>query len=236
MADTSESAVVLLSGGIDSTVLLHHVVKNLECSPIHVLSFHYGQRHAKELECAARQAALLRVAKHERVDISFLGPLLEKKSTLLQGGAPVPDLADIDVEKRSQPPTYVPNRNMILLSIAAAYAEANDAFSVFYGAQAQDEYGYWDCTTSFLERINQLLQLNRERPVTIRAPFVSLKKEEVIRLGHELHVDFSQTWSCYRGGTFACGKCPTCIERLNAFSAGGFVDPIPYEAGKKGKD
>lgn len=236
MADTSQSAVVLLSGGIDSTVLLHHVVKSLECSPVFVLSFHYGQRHAKELDCARRQGALLRVARHEMVDISFLGPLLEIKSALLKGGAPVPDLKDIEPGKRSQPPTYVPNRNMIMLSIAAAYAEASEAYSVFYGAQAQDEYGYWDCTPMFLERINHLLQLNRERPVAIRAPFVSLKKEEVVRMGHDLHVDFSQTWSCYRGGSFACGKCPTCVERRRAFAAGGFVDPIPYEAAKKGED
>jgi len=228
MAESGRSAVVLVSGGADSTVLLHHVIKTLECSPVHAISFHYGQRHAKELDCARRQAALAGAACHQLVDVSFIGPLLRQGSVLVAGGPPVPDLTDLDERQLAQPPTYVPNRNMMLLSMAAAYAEANDIFDVFYGAQLQDEYGYWDCTEGFVERVNHVLQLNRERPVTVRAPFVAMKKTDLIRLGAGLGVDFSQTWSCYRGEDTACGTCPTCIERLNAFAAAGLEDPLPY--------
>jgi len=140
----------------------------------------------------------------------------------------VPDLASLTQEALTQPPTYVPNRNMMLLSMAAAYAEAHDMTEVFYGAQAQDEYGYWDCTRDFLERINGVLSLNRRRPVTVHAPFVSKSKAETVALGVKLGVDFTQTWSCYRGGEAACGACPTCVERLNAFKANGFADPVTY--------
>jgi len=97
---------------------------------------------------------------------------------------------------------------------------------VFYGAQAQDEYGYWDCTSEFVRRINHVLALNRATPVTVHAPFVMLKKAETVKLGIELGVDFSRTWSCYRGGEKPCGVCPTCVERANAFAAAGAPDPL----------
>jgi len=128
----------------------------------------------------------------------------------------------------TQPPTYVPNRNMMLLSMAVAYAEAHRIRNVFYGAQAQDEYGYWDCTSDFVDRINGVLELNRRDRVTVHAPFVGMRKAETVRLGLRLGVDFSHTWSCYRGGERACGTCPTCVERLHAFAAVGADDPIAY--------
>jgi 7-cyano-7-deazaguanine synthase len=138
----------------------------------------------------------------------------------------VPALAQIDPRQRPQPPTYAPNRNMVFLSLAAAYAEGIDAADVFYGAQAQDEYGYWDCTVDFLSKINDLLRLNREQPVTVHAPFVRKSKAEVLRIGLELGVDFAHTWSCYRGGAEPCGTCPTCVERAAAFRACGLADPL----------
>lgn len=228
MNEERKPAVVLLSGGVDSTVLLHHVVRNLGHAPVHALSYHYGQRHSKELDCARRQAAAAGVAVHRIINLSLLGELLKAGTTLLEGGAPVPDLQDLDESQLTQPPTYVPNRNMILLSMAAAYAEANDIHDAFYGAQAQDEYGYWDCTAVFVERLNHTLSLNRAQPVRIHAPFVTMKKAETVKLGLSLGVDFAQTWSCYRGGNVACGTCPTCVERLNAFRAAGAQDPLPY--------
>ncbi len=221
-------AVVLLSGGMDSSALLFYVAKRLHAGPIHALSFRYGQRHWRELECAQRQAQAAGVAAHAVIDISFLGDLLREGTTLLDGGAAVPDLDDLKPEDRTQPPTYVPNRNMILLSLAAAYAEARRLRDVYYGAQAQDEYGYWDCTAAFLERINGVLSLNRRDGVVVHAPFVDKRKAETLRLGRELGVDFTDTWSCYRGGDVACGACPTCVERLNAFKEAGWEDPLPY--------
>ncbi len=222
-----QPAVVLLSGGVDSTVLLHYVVRGLGCSGVHALSFNYGQRHSRELVCASAQARLVSAA-YRIIDLSFMGALIQEGSALIEGGAPVPDLDALTVEELQQPPTYVPNRNMMLLSMAAAYAEAHGITEVYYGAQAQDEYGYWDCTRDFLKRMNEVLGLNRKRPVTINAPFVSKSKADTVSLGLGLGVDFTQTWSCYRGGESACGTCPTCVERLNAFKANGIADPIAY--------
>ena len=226
MTEDPHTAVVLISGGLDSTVLLHHVIRSLRRSPVHALSFHYGQRHVKELECARWQASAAGAAAHRVIDISCIGEWLKEATTLLSGGAPVPDLKDLNESQLAQPPTYVPNRNMMLLSMAAAYAEAQGIRDVFYGAQAQDEYGYWDCTAAFLERINHVLALNRNRRVAVQAPFVDMKKAETLRLGVSLGVDFARTWSCYRGSEIACGTCPTCIEREEAFILNGSVDPL----------
>lgn len=223
-----EPAVVLLSGGLDSSVLLHHVAKTLHSRAIHALSFNYGQRHSRELACAAAQARMAGVAAHRVMDITFMGALIRPGSALIAGGAEVPDLARIGAEELEQPPTYVPNRNMMLLSMAAAYAEAHGMADVYYGAQAQDEYGYWDCTEVFLERLNAVLVLNRRQPVTVHAPFIARSKADSVKRGLALGVDFAQTWSCYRGGATACGTCPTCVERLNAFRANGVEDPMPY--------
>ena len=225
-AGVGKGAVVLLSGGADSSVLLHHVVRELHRAPVHAVSMHYGQRHARELACARYQARAADVAAHREVDLSFLASWLAPGSTLIEGGAAVPDLAALSGDQLTQPPTYVPNRNMVLLSMAAAYAEAQGIHDVYYGAQAQDEYGYWDCTRDFLARINAVLALNRATPVAIHAPFVTKPKAETVRLGLALGVDFAQTWSCYRGGDSPCGTCPTCVERHNAFEAIGAEDPL----------
>jgi len=219
---------VLLSGGLDSSVLLHYVYRELGHAPIHALSFNYGQRHSKELECAQWQADAIDVASHRILDVTFLGDVVKGASTLVAGGKSIPDMDEISGAQLDQPPTYVPNRNMILLSIAAAYAESNTIRHVYYGAQALDEYGYWDCTTEFLKGINATLALNRREPITVHAPFIEKKKVESVRLGAKLGVNFGYTWSCYRGGTKACGTCPTCVERLNAFKEAGVDDPISY--------
>jgi 7-cyano-7-deazaguanine synthase len=231
---TPARAVVLLSGGLDSSVLLHHVVRQLGVPEVHAISFDYGQRHAVELECAAWQAAAVAV-RHTVIPMGFLGPMLAAGSTLLAAGAPVPDLADLSAAQLSQPPTYVPHRNLLLLSLSAAYAEAHDISDVYYGAQAQDEYGYWDCTEEFLARMNAVLSLNRDTPVTIHAPFVAHDKAANVKLGVALGVDFAHTWTCYRGGEGQetpqpCGTCPSCVERLQAFARAGIQDPLRYLA------
>ncbi len=225
----SGPAVVLLSGGMDSAVLLAYVVNTLKHGPVHALSFDYGQRHRRELECARWQADALGAAEYRAIDLGFVAGLVEGGTTLVEGGEDVPDLAELGESDLDQPPTYVPNRNMMLLSVAVAYAEARGIRDVFYGAQAHDEYGYWDCTQGFIERLNWVLELNRRDGVTVRAPFVDKKKFELVQLGSELGVDFSHTWSCYRGGETACGTCPTCIERLKAFQEADATDPLAYE-------
>jgi 7-cyano-7-deazaguanine synthase len=221
------AAVVLLSGGLDSTVLLHWVARRLNRAPLSVLSFDYGQKHAIELTAARWQCARLpQVIKHQVLPLGFFAELLGGASALVDGGPPVPALAELEEAVRQQPPTYVPNRNMVLLSLAAAFAEACGASTIFYGAQAQDEYGYWDCTQTFIETINRTLALNRRHPVQVEAPFASWRKSEIVRLGTSLGVDFSHTWSCYRGETRPCGVCPTCCERATAFREAGETDPL----------
>jgi 7-cyano-7-deazaguanine synthase len=218
-------AVVLLSGGLDSSVLLHEVRRRIGAKPLYSLSFYYGQKHARELEMAEAQAGLAG-AVHRAVDISFFRDMTRGGSALTDAAIPVPDLAGLTEAQRRQPPTYVPNRNMMLLSLAAAFAESADARDVFYGAQKQDRYGYWDCTPDFIERINDLLSLNRVRAVRVHAPFAALAKADIVRLGVALKVDFARTWSCYRGVPPACGTCPTCVERTEAFRQAGLADPV----------
>jgi len=218
---------ILLSGGLDSATLLHHLRRNRPGTDIHALTFRYGQRHARELECAAWQAAAAGAAAHEILDLDVLRQLAGAATALI-GGAPVPALADLAPAQLDQPPTYVPHRNLLLLTLAAAYAEAHGIAEVFYAAQHQDCYGYWDCTEEFLRRLNNLLALNRRAPVQVRAPFAALNKAAVLRIGMQLGVDYAHTWTCYRGGTQACGVCPSCVERLAAFRAAGAADPLEY--------
>jgi 7-cyano-7-deazaguanine synthase len=224
-ATTDKAAVVMLSGGMDSTVLLHWVRR--ERAPrIHALSFDYGQRHRRELDCAREQAEAAGAAEHAVLDVTFFGDVVREGTSLVGGGAEVPDLSSLDAGGLDQPPTYVPNRNMTLLSIAAAFAEARGVTDIHYGAQAHDEYGYWDCTAEFVERVNAVLALNRRDRVTVHAPFVYKKKSELVPLGLELGVDFARTWSCYRGQSVPCHTCPTCVERDKAFAEAGAEDPL----------
>ena len=211
---------------MDSTVLLHHVARTLSPVPLITVSYNYGQRHSKELAEAEWQAAQAGVDEHRVIPLDFVAGLVSAGTTLVHGGGAVPDLDDVPADALSQPPTYVPNRNMMLLSIASAFAEAQGIRDVYYGAQAHDEYGYWDCTAKFIERINNVLGLNRGDAVTIRAPFVEKKKADLVRMGMDLGVHFERTWSCYRGGDRPCGTCPTCVERRKAFDEAGVDDPL----------
>lgn len=214
----TSKAVVLLSGGVDSSTLLHYVKKRMEVEHIYVLSMIYGQKHSKELEMARWQAEAVGVLEHRIMDIFSYGALIEGVSALTDASIDVPDMNELGPDYSDQPVTYVPNRNMVLLSIAAAYAESRGVKTVFYGAQAQDDYGYWDCTIDFIRKINDVLALNRRDAVQIEAPFVEMSKAEVVRLGMDMGVDYLHTWTCYRGGDYPCGSCPSCVERNRAFS------------------
>ena len=213
-----DKAIILLSGGVDSATLLFYVKQRLEVEHIVALSFVYGQKHSKELDCAKWQAEAAGVAEHRTLDISFYGELTRGGSALTDGSIEVPDLEDVKPEERMQPSTYVPNRNMVFLSLASAFAEAQGITDVFYGAQAQDEYGYWDCSQDFVKRMNDVLSLNRKGKVKVRAPLAGMSKTEVVKIGLELGVDYDHTWTCYRGGAEPCGTCPSCVERIRAFT------------------
>lgn len=231
-----ERAVVLLSGGMDSTTLLHYVGRRLGVKSVFALSFLYGQKHRRELEAARWQARAAGVAEHCVADLSCFGDLIPGGSALTDAAIGIPELDRLTAAERRQPPTYVPNRNMILLSLAAAYAETRGIRDIYYGAQAQDRYGYWDCTADFLERINAVLALNRGTAVTVHAPFIGMRKAEELRLGLDLGVDYAHTWTCYRGGDAPCGTCPSCVERADAFRETGRPDPLipPWSSSPRG--
>lgn len=216
-------AVAIVSGGMDSVTLLHYLIKRQDKHPL-VLTFTYGQKHSREVDCARHQADLLGCA-HEVVDLGLLARAFAS-SSLVSSELDVPAMAAVQGDP--QPSTYVPNRNMIFLSIAAAWAETVGAGEVYYGAQRHDLYGYWDTTPDFLARINAVLGLNRQRRIAVLAPLVDHSKTDVLRLGLELGVNYAHTWSCYRGESAACGVCPTCAERLAAFAQVGIADPLPY--------
>ena len=217
--------VVIVSGGLDSVTLLHYLVKTKRRRPA-VLTFHYGQKHAREIDCARYQAALLDCTDHLVLDLSLLRPLFAH-SALVDASVAIPQAEEVRGDP--QPATYVPNRNMIFLALAAAYAESHGVRDVYYGAQRHDLYGYWDTTPDFLARLNQVYALNRKTPVHIHAPFVQQSKADLLRIGLALGVDYAQTWSCYAGSARACGRCPTCAERLQAFAEVGMTDPVRYE-------
>ena len=220
----------MLSGGLDSCTLLHHVARNLAVPDVCALSFAYGQKHARELDMARRQAKAAGVREHREIDIGFLGTLAEGMSALTDERMPVPELAAMDEAARRQPVTYVPHRNLVLLAVAAAYAEGKGIRDVFYGAQAQDAYGYWDCTEKFVQRVCDVLALNPGASVRVHAPFAGMSKAEVLSLGLKLGVDYGITWTCYRGGKTPCGTCPSCDERRRAFAAAGVADPLLRES------
>ena len=220
-----KSAVILLSGGMDSSTLLHYVKSKLDFPLLYAVTIRYGQKHARETACAVAQARAAGVREHRQVDLDFFGDLVAGASALTDPAIPVPALAELAPLQLDQPPTYVPNRNMLFLALAAAYAEAKGVAHVFYGAQAQDRYGYWDCTPEFLSRMNAVLGLNHRQPVILHAPFMRMRKRELLKIGLKLGVNYAETWSCYRGQDKACGVCPTCIERRAAFDALHVADP-----------
>ncbi len=216
-------AVVLLSGGLDSTTLLYWVVK--QGYEPYVLSFDYGQRHKKELEFAKRTCEKLEV-EHRAVDLTSI-------RELLQGSALTTESVSVPEEHYShetQKTTVVPNRNAIMLNVAVGYAVSIGADRVFYAAHYNDRAIYPDCREEFVESQNQTAKLANDAPeLEIIAPFVSKTKADLVKIAGELGVPFEDTWSCYKGGERACGVCGTCRERIEAFQVSGIEDAINYE-------
>jgi len=219
------NAIIIVSGGMDSVTLLHYLIKKKQMTPA-LLTFVYNQKHKKEIVYAKEQASLLKCTNHLVLDLSLLKPLFSS-SSLVSSHIQVPGMTEVTGDP--QPSTYVPNRNMIFLSLAVAYAENFGVSDIYYGAQKHDEYGYWDTTSDFLELLNHVYGLNRKIKVQVKAPFINYSKTDILKLGISLGVDYSKTWSCYNGESLACGVCPTCAERLKAFFNSGIKDPLPYK-------
>lgn len=219
-------ALVLLSGGIDSTTVLYEVINTLNKTPI-VLVAQYGQKHSREIDCALYHAHVLNTPLI-LTPLADLFSNLDIQSALTSEDIAVPELDDVLGDP--QPPTYVPNRNQFLLAIAAAVAESMGINNIYIGTQKTDMYGYWDATPEFINRLNAVYELNRKNKIKIVAPFADYSKTEIVNIGINRHqIDYRLTWSCYKGGALACGQCATCRERLKAFENNGCVDPIGYE-------
>jgi 7-cyano-7-deazaguanine synthase len=222
-----KTAIVLLSGGMDSATLAY--VARDRGYGIIALHVNYGQRtETKERECARRIAALLGAVEFFEVDIGYLARI--GASALTDRAIPVLDYTETDGEL---PATYVPFRNGNLLSIATSLAEARGAEAIFIGAQASDYSGYPDCREEFMEAFQQLIYRGTRESTRIQleAPFVHLNKAGILRIGLALEVPYHETWSCYRSGERACGRCGACHFRKEAFRQVGVRDPIPYGEG-----
>ncbi len=226
----TRKAVVLLSGGLDSTTTL--ALARNQGFEVHALTFRYGQRHEVEVEAARRIAARFGVASHViiPIDLCVFG------GSALTSDLPVP--RDRPPEEMAQgiPITYVPARNTIFLSFALAFAEVLESSDIFIGVNALDYSGYPDCRPEYLEAFQRLANLATKAGVegrtrlTIHAPLLHLTKAEIVRTGHELGVDYALTTSCYDPSPEgeACGHCDSCLLRRKGFAEAGLPDPTRY--------
>ncbi|HEV2181045.1 MAG TPA: 7-cyano-7-deazaguanine synthase QueC [Gemmatimonadaceae bacterium] len=225
-------AVVLLSGGLDSTTALAIALR--DGFDVAALSVRYGQRHAAELDAAARIAQRMGVARHEIVDLD----LRAFDGSALTSDIPVPKDRDERDIGAGIPVTYVPARNTVFLALALAFAETLGAADIFLGVNALDYSGYPDCRPAFIEAFERLANLATKAGVDgtsrfrIHAPLLQLSKAEIIALGLSLGVDYGGTCSCYDPLPTgeACGRCDACLLRLRGFEAAGVRDPIAYAA------
>ena len=220
--------IIILSGGLDSTILAYQLVNQFKSKNVFALTFEYGQRHNIELEKAKLTCSKLNI-NHKIIDISFLGEISKNVSSLVKGSEiTVPSIKEVLGDPC--PSTYIPNRNMILVSIGIAYAETIQADEVYWGAQIHDMYSYFDTTEEFILALNQVTKLNRKNPIEVIAPFVNLSKKDEILIGQKLNVPFEDTHSCYNVDKdgLSCASCATCSERIAAFAKAGFPDPVGY--------
>lgn len=220
-----KKAVIVLSGGLDSTTCMG-IAKN-EGYDLYPITFHYGQRHNREVEQAIEVGKFYNVEDHRIVDLTFLKDI---------GGSALTD-EKLDVPTEAEegiPVTYVPARNMIFLSLASAYAEVIGATAVYTGVSAVDFSGYPDCRPEFIKSMEETINLATKAGVTgknisVETPLIHLSKKETIEKGLSLDVPYGLTTSCYNGKETACGKCDSCVLRLKGFKEAGAKDPIPYE-------
>lgn len=214
--------VVLVSGGMDSVAALYDAAREHEV--VAGVSFDYGSKHNhRELPFAAEHCQALGI-EHQVVKLGFMDELF--KSDLLKSGGEIPE-GHYEAENMKQ--TVVPFRNGIMLSIAAGYAESIEAEGLVIAAHSGDHTIYPDCRETFMAPMAEAISAGTCVDLQVLRPFIALRKEDIAVRGSILEVDFSRTWSCYKGGELHCGICGTCVERKEAFSLANLIDPTEYE-------
>lgn len=229
-------ALVLNSGGVDSTTCVGLAVQKYSKENVITASLYYGQKHDKELQCARKIAEYYGVG-HIEEDISNVMKYAKDVCTLMKGGNEIEhkSYAEQMAENgEGRVATYVPFRNGLLLSIATAYADSlfpGEEVEVYYGAHADDAAGeaYADCSPEFAKAMDEAISIGTYGKIHINRPLINMNKAGVVKIGLEIGVPYELTWSCYEGGEKACGTCGTCIDRINAFKLNGVQDPIEYE-------
>lgn len=228
----SKKAIVLLSGGLDSSTCLGVAVKEHGSENVHAVTVTYGQRHGKETGCAKDVADHYGVPLH-MIDLTeiFAGA---NCSLLSDSKEDVPDGTYYEQIHDKGVSTYVPFRNGLMVAAIASKALSIDGdatWEVYLGVHSDDTAGdaYPDCSEEFVSAINEAVGIGTYGQVSVTAPFVGLHKSDIVRVGLEIDVPYELTWSCYKGGEKQCGKCATCIDRREAFRFNGATDPVPYE-------
>lgn len=212
--------LVILSGGLDSTVLAYYIARQGNLKGC--VSVNYGQRHNRELECAAKTCNWLGVPHHV-LDLHTLRNHLSASS--LTSDQPVPEGHYAEDTMKA---TVVPNRNMILISLAVGVAITQGCKQVAYGAHAGDHAIYPDCRPAFADALSRTIDLCDWKPPVLVRPFIDITKAEIVGIGIRHGVNFQHTHTCYNGHEVACGKCGTCVERLEAFALNDYRDPVEY--------
>ncbi len=222
-------ALVLFSGGVDSTTCLAMAVDKYGAENVIALSIYYGQKHNKEIECSRKIADYYGVTL-KTLDLALI--FSDSDCSLLTGSAddiPKETYAE-QLEKTNGKPvsTYVPFRNGLFLASASSIALSNDCSVIYYGTHSDDSAGnaYPDCSSDFNDAMNRAIYLGSGEQLEIIAPFVNLTKADVVKKGLEFGVPYEMTWSCYEGGDRPCGVCGTCRDRIKAFEANGVKDPL----------
>lgn len=218
---------VVLSGGLDSSIVTGMLAKEHGAENVIAVTYNYGQKQSIEVEKAGETCKNLGI-EHKVIDISFLGEIVAPVCANIAGSdINVPNIKEVLGDP--QPPTYVPFRNLILLSLSLSFAEANGCEAVYTGLQAHDQYGYWDTTPTFVENMNSITDLNRQTKIPIVAPFINLSKGDELEIAKQYDLDLSTTLTCYDpDGDISCGICPSCAERIKGFIDAGIKDPVPY--------
>lgn len=224
----TDKSVVVMSGGMDSTTTLYIALAESDASDIVALSFDYGQRHRKEL-IAAAQICKNASVEHHVIDLTSLTSLIAT-SALTDPEHEVPEGHYADENMKQ---TVVPNRNSIMANVSIGVAISRHARYLYLGVHAGDHAIYPDCRPEFVDSLQHLAEVANkgfiEPYFEIRTPFIYKTKADIVAIGLELGVPYGDTWTCYKGGEVHCGRCATCVERLEAFDAVGAIDPVMYE-------